>query len=52
MSRATKLAMIDRTDGRVLLVRQCQLVGLSRSSLYYHPKAPDVATLDLMRRID
>jgi putative transposase len=27
-------------------------VGISRSSLYYRPKAPDASTLDLMRRID
>ena len=52
MSRATRLAMIDRTDGVVSLSRQCRLVGISRSSLYYRPKTPDAATLDLMRRID
>ena len=44
--------MIDRTDDHVSLVRQCRLVGISRSSLYYRPKAPDAATLDLMRLID
>jgi putative transposase len=44
--------MIDRSDSRVSLVRQCRLVGVSRSSLYYRPKAPDSATLDLMRLID
>jgi putative transposase len=52
MSRAERLGMIDRTDGRVSLVRQCRLVGISRSSLYYRPKPPDASTLDLMRRID
>jgi len=52
MSRATRLAMIDRADGRVSLVRQCRLVGISRSSLYYQPKAPGAAALELMRRID
>ena len=44
--------MIDRTDSRVSLVCQCGLVGISRSSLYYCPKAPDASTLELMRRID
>jgi putative transposase len=44
--------MIDRTDRRVSLVRQCRLVGINRSSLYYRPKAPDEPTLELMRRID
>ena len=52
MSRAARLDMIDRSDSRVSLARQCRLVGISRSSLYYRPKAPDAATLDLMRRID
>jgi len=52
MSRAARLAMIDRTDDRVSLVRQCRLVGISRSSLYYQLKAPGTPTLELMRRID
>jgi len=52
MSRETRLAMIDRTDDRVSLVRQCGLVGISRSSIYYQAKAPDPGTLELMRRID
>ena len=45
MSRATRLAMIDRTDDRVSLVRQCRLVGISLVAAA--PGAPK-----LMRRID
>jgi len=52
MSRPARLAMIDRADETVSLVRQCRLLGISRSSLYYRPKGPDASTLDLMRRID
>ena len=52
MSRAARVTMLDRTDPRVSLVRQCRLVGISRSSIYYRSKAPDAATLELMRRID
>jgi len=52
MSRPARLAMIDRADEKLSLVRQCRLVGISRSSIYYQPKAPDVLTLELMRRID
>ena len=52
MSRPARLAMIDRADEKVSLVRQCRLVGISRSSLYYRPKGPDALTLKLMRRID
>ena len=32
--------------------RQCQLVGLSRSSRYYQPAAETAANLRLMRLID
>ena len=33
-------------------MRQCELLGLCRSSLYYHPKPVSDADLKLMRRID
>ena len=32
--------------------RQCELLGVNRSSLYYTPVPPDVQELALMRRID
>jgi putative transposase len=32
--------------------RQCELVGLARSSLYYSPSGDNAEDLDLMRRID
>jgi len=32
--------------------RQCELLGVSRSSLYYEPVAPDAEELALMRRMD
>lgn len=52
MSRPARMAMLDRNDERVSLVRQCRLVGVSRSSIYYRPNATDPVTLELMRRID
>ncbi len=52
MSRAARMTMLDRTDLRVSLLRQCRLVGISRSLIYYRSKAPDPITLELMRRID
>jgi putative transposase len=52
MTRETRLAMIDQADDRVSLARQCRLVGVSRSSIYYKAKVPDPTTLELMRRID
>ncbi len=43
--------MIERESGLSIL-RQCELLGLCRSSLYYHPKSVSEADLALMRRID
>ena len=33
-------------------MRQCELLGLCRSSLYYQPKPVSAADLKVMRRID
>jgi putative transposase len=52
MSRPARLAMIDRRHGVLPVVRQCELLGVARSSLYYEPVPADPANLDLMRRID
>ncbi len=43
--------MIER-DGPLSLSRQCALVGVSRSSLYYRPRGESAENLALMRRID
>jgi putative transposase len=43
--------MINRTHA-LPVVRQCQLLGLSRSTAYYQPTLVSAADLVLMRRID
>jgi putative transposase len=43
--------MIDRSD-KLPVVRQCQLLHLSRSSVYYTPQPVSASDLALMRRID
>lgn len=43
--------MIDRAS-RLSVVRQCALLGICRSTLYYLPTPPGEETLALMRRID
>ena len=35
MSRSQRRAMIDREEPNLSLVRQCALLGISRSSLYF-----------------
>ena len=44
--------MIEREHDRLSVSRQCLLVGLSRSTLYYRAKGESAETLALMRRID
>ena len=39
-------------DGPLSLSRQCVLLGVSRSSLYYRPKGESAENLVLMRRMD
>ena len=44
--------MVDKSHPKVSLSAQCEMLGLSRSSLYYKPKGESTETLSLMRRID
>lgn len=44
-------ALIDHEDA-VPVVRQCQLLDISRSTAYYHPQGLSEDDLALMRRID
>ncbi|HET9383520.1 MAG TPA: IS3 family transposase, partial [Gemmatimonadales bacterium] len=39
-------------DIGISMRRQCELLGVNRSSLYYQPIEPDAEELALMRRID
>ena len=44
--------MIERTDNNLPLKTQAELLSLSRSSLYYQPKAPSAREVQIKRRID
>ncbi|MFQ6031227.1 MAG: IS3 family transposase [Dehalococcoidia bacterium] len=52
MSRERRREMVDRQHPALSTVRQCTLLDISRSSLYYRPKGPSQEDLDLMKRID
>jgi putative transposase len=39
-------------DERISVRHQCEVLGVSRSSVYYVPVEPDAEELELMRRID
>ena len=43
--------MIDRTHA-LSIVRQAEVLGLSRGAVYYEPRATSAFDLALMRRID
>ncbi len=52
MSRSDRKALVRRDVSELSLSRQCQLLSISRSSLYYVPKGESAENLALMQRID
>ena len=52
MSREERKAMVRRDVPGLSLSRQCQILSISRSSVYYRPKGESTENLALMRRID
>ena len=52
MSPARRREMVDRKHPKLPIVRQCALLGVSRSSLYYRPRAASEEDLSLMGEID
>ena len=44
--------MIDREHSHLSLSRQCRLLGMSRSALYYQARGESAETISLARRID
>ena len=52
MSPARRRQVVDREHPSLSLVRQCTLLGVSRSSLYYRPNAASAEDLSLMGESD
>ena len=52
MSRERRREMVDRQHPALSTVRQCALVGISRSSLYYRRKGTSPEDLAVMEAID
>jgi putative transposase len=44
--------LIDSNQSQISIARQCALLGVNRSSYYYHPKGESVENLALMRLVD
>ena len=52
MSRAERLALVDRADPVLSTVEQCLLLKVARSTLYYRPAPVSADDLAVMRRMD
>ena len=52
MSRVRRLKMVDREHPKLSVLRQCSLLGISRSSVYSHRAEAKEYELELMRLID
>ena len=52
MSFAQRRELVDQQHRRLSIVRQCRLLGVSRSSFYYRAKETSPQDLTLMREID
>ena len=52
MSPSERREMIRKDNTDLSLTRQCKLLKISRSSIYYTPVGFDPATLELMHEID
>ncbi len=52
MSRQRRRGMVDREHRTLSTVRQCTLLGISRSSVYYRPRGLSRQDLAVMKRID
>ena len=52
MSLAQRRVMVDRERLALSIARQCALLGVARSSLYYRPKEASGEDLALMRAMD
>ena len=52
MSVEQRRGLIEPEHGQLSIVRQCELVSISRSSFYYQPAGETAETLALMRLID
>ena len=52
MSREERRKIVDREHPTLSIVRQCALLGVNRSSLYYRPKEASAEELSLMKEME
>lgn len=52
MSREQRVALVERKHRRLSMARQCRLLGLTRSTVYYHKRPTPEEDLALMAAMD
>ncbi len=52
MSHSERKRMVKRDHPKLSISRQCEVLSISRSSVYHVPKPTSPKTLDLMRHMD
>lgn len=52
LEREERIALVEREDSELPLTIQSELLGVSRSSLYYQPREPSAEEIAIKHRID
>jgi putative transposase len=52
MSLDQKRHLVNRENGSLSIVKQCELLEINRSGIYFKPKSESLLNLRLMRLID
>jgi putative transposase len=52
MSHSDRKALVDPAHACLSIAKQCKVLNISRSSIYYQPKEASSETLALMKRMD
>lgn len=52
MSLSTRRELVEKDNGKISIVRQCKLLGMNRSTLYYTPYEENKENLEIMDRLD
>lgn len=49
---SVKRSMIDKSDPKLSVSKQCKILGLNRTGIYYQPRKESALNLELMRKMD
>jgi putative transposase len=52
LSHEQRVALVERENHELPVIQQAELLSVSRSSLYYHPREPSIEEIAVKHRID